>query len=110
MEYNDVTDQMSSIEERHRISDQIVALLKGADESVLSMVVDKLDIGVVTRHWVYMEDELLCDPIVWVEEDLEDCTMEQWGATRAYKTLHERSIEDGHETRQILEQWAMSGQ
>ena len=98
---------MSNYEENDRISDQIVSLLKGSDLAALTMVADKLDLGVVTRHWIYKESELLCDPIVWVEEDLEDCTIEQWGATRAPKTLHERSIEEGHEVRMLWEQWAI---
>tara|TARA_B100002019_G_scaffold66497_1_gene57086 strand:+ start:481 stop:792 length:312 start_codon:yes stop_codon:yes gene_type:complete len=96
-------------EEIDRISDQIVALLEGTDASALAMVARKLEIGAITRYEVYKEDQLLCDPIIWLEEDLEDCTMEQWCSTRAYKTLNERSIEEGHETRQILEQWAIQG-
>jgi hypothetical protein len=97
---------MSSENDR-RIAEEIVRLLEGTDASALSHVVDKLDIGVVTRHFLYKESELLCDPIVWVEEDLEDCTIEQWEATRAPKTLHERSIEEGHEVRSVCEYYAM---
>lgn len=96
-----------SYENDRRIAWEIVRLLQGTDAAALSYVVDQLDIGVVTRHFLYKESELLCDPIVWVEEDLEDCTMEQWGATRAPKSLHERSIEEGHETRKLWEHWAM---
>lgn len=101
---------MSSFEEQDRISDQIVALLEGTDASALAIVARKLEIGAITRYEVYKEDELLCDPIIWIEEDLEECTLDQWYATRAYKTLTERSIEEGHEIRQSLEQWAMQGE
>ena len=100
---------MSNFEENDRISDQIVALLEGTDASALAMVARKLDLGAITRYEAYREDELLCDPIIWLEADLEDCTLEQWGAARGYKTLHERSIEEGHEIRQTLEWMAKSG-
>jgi len=100
---------MSNFEENDRISDQIVALLEGTDASALAMVARKLDLGAITRYEAYREDELLCDPIIWLEADLEDCTLEQWDASRAYKTLQERSIEEGHEIRQTLEWMAKSG-
>jgi hypothetical protein len=100
---------MSNFEENERISDQIVALLEGTDASALAMVASKLEIGAVTRYEVYKDAKLLCDPIIWLEDDLEDCTLEQWDASRAYKTLQERSIEEGHEIRQTLEWMAKSG-
>jgi hypothetical protein len=54
-------------------------------------------LSVVTNTSSYKEEELLCDPIIWVDEDIANrCTMEQWcDLGRASKTLHERSIEEG---------------
>lgn len=90
-------------EEKRRLSDEIISLLEGTDASALQLVVEKLGIGVVTKYHTVKSDVMLCDPIIWVEDDLEDVTLEQWYATRAYKTLNERSIEEGQEIRQILE-------
>lgn len=81
----------------------IVEILEGQDPSILQDVLEKLGVGVVTPHTLVMEDKLLCDPIIWVEEDLENVTSEQWHGTRAYKSLSERSIEEGHEIKQSLE-------
>ena len=81
---------------------QVVGLLKGNDH-LLMRALDELGIGVATTCVAVRQDELLCDPIIWVEGDLEDVTLDHWLSTRAYKTLNERSIEEGHEIRQILE-------
>ena len=94
---------MMNWEEKNRLSDEIISLLEGTDASALQLVVEKLGIGVVTKYHTVKRDEMLCDPIIWVEDDLESLTLEQWHATRAYKTLNERSIEEGQEIRQILE-------
>ncbi len=89
------------------VCEQVKNLLAGvAVESaakILRRCVDELDIGVLTPSFSAMRTELICDPIVWVEADLETVSIEQWDATRAYKTLNERSIEEGQEIKQILE-------
>ena len=90
-------------EEKNRLSDEIISLLEGTDASALQLVVEKLGIGVVTKYHTVKRDEMLCDPIIWVEDDLENVTLDQWHATRAYKTLNERSIEEGQLIRESLE-------
>lgn len=94
---------MNNIEAKMQLRDEIVEKLKGKDLSVLQLVLQKLGIGVVTTYCVTRQDEMLCDPIIWVENDLEKVTLEQWHGTRAYKTLHERSVGDGQEIRADLE-------
>ena len=96
-------DNLMNWEEKNRLSDEIVSLLEGTDASALQLVVEKLEIGVVTKHITVKHDEMFCDPIIWVEDDLENVTLDQWNGTRAYKTLNERSVEEGQEIRQILE-------
>jgi len=86
-----------------QLSSLIVEILKGQDLSVLQDVLEKLGVGVATTYDVVRQEELLCKPIIWKEEDLESVTLEQWHGTRAYKTLSERSIEEGHEIKQALE-------
>ena len=81
--------------------EQVVGLLKGNDH-LLMRVLEELGIGVATTYDVVRQEELLCNPIIWKEEDLESVTLEQWNGTRAYKTLSERSIEGGHEIKQAL--------
>jgi len=98
---------MNDYVEIERISNQIVALLEGQNLNILARIARHFELGAITKHEVYREDELLCDPIIWVEEDLEEATLDQWNSTRAPKTLLERSVEDGQETRQLLEQWAI---
>ena len=93
----------ASWEKNDRLSDEIVSLLEGTDASALQLVVKKLGIGVVTKYVTVKRDELLCDPVIWVEADLENVTLEQWLSTRAYKTLKERSIDEGYEIKQTLE-------
>ena len=94
---------MNNIEAKMQLRDKIVKKLEGTDLSVLQLVLQKLGIGVVTTYCVARRDEMLCDPIIWVEDDLENVTLEQWQGTRAYKTLNERSIEEGQEIKQALE-------
>ena len=94
---------MSNFDKLNRISDEIISLLEGTDVSALQLVVEKLGIGVVTQYCTIKSDVMLCDPIIWVEDDLEDVTLEQWYATRAYRTLNEMSTEEGQEIRKILE-------
>ena len=86
--------------------EKLVSLLEG-DDSLLMRALGKLNIGVATKYCVVKEDELLCEPVIWIEEDLEHVTLEQWGGTRAYKTLNERSIEEGQEIKHTLELMAL---
>ena len=88
--------------EKEKLSTDIAKQLEG-NTDVLTAVLRKLAIGCVTGYIVVKEDDLICDPIIWTVEDLEDCTPEEWFNTRAYKTLNERSIEEGHFIKQILE-------
>ncbi|MDB4490242.1 hypothetical protein N9045_01865 [bacterium] len=94
---------MSKWEEKNRLSDEIIKKLEGTDASALKLVVEKLGIGVVTKHLVVKRDDLICDPIIWVAEDLESVTQEQWNMGRGYKTLNERSVEEGQQIRADLE-------
>ena len=64
------------------------------------------DLAVVTTYNAVTADNLLCDPIIWEKFDLEgrgykeasiDENFEAWGQTRAYKTLSDRSTEEGWE-------------
>lgn len=93
-------------DERDKIAIDIAKQLEG-NTNVLTTVLRKLNIGCVTRYIVVKEDDLICDPIIWTVDDLEDCTPEQWFNTRAYKTLNERSIEEGHFIRETLESMAL---
>ena len=61
---------MSNWEEKDRLSDEIISLLEGTDASALQLVVEKLGIGVVTKHHTVKRDEMLCDPIIWVEDGI----------------------------------------
>ena len=82
---------------------QIAEILRGQDLSILQNVLKELGVGVVTPNTLAMQNKLLCDPIIWIEEDLESVTLDQWNGTRAYRSLSERSIEEGHEIKQALE-------
>ena len=86
------------------LSQEIANKLQDADSIVLQMVLQKLDIGVATKYCVVKSDKMLCEPIIWVEEDLQNVTLEQWNEiAKATRILHERSIEEGHEVRVNLE-------
>jgi|VirMetMinimDraft_7_1064189.scaffolds.fasta_scaffold373136_2 hypothetical protein len=85
------------------LSQEIANKLQDADSIVLQMVLQKLDIGVATKYCVVKSDKLLCDPVIWVEKDLKNVTLEQWNDTRAYKTLGNQLIAEGHELRVNLE-------
>lgn len=91
-------------EKNAQISEQIISLLDG-ETHALRIVAEELDIGIVTPHHVIKRDELLCDPIIWVEADLQNCSLDEWNTTRAFKTLHDRSIEEGQQIRADLEHW-----
>ena len=56
-------------------------------------------LGVVTKYSGTLDDELICDPLIWTSADLVeyDITDAQWAATRGFKTLHEVSCEHGWE-------------
>jgi|DEB0MinimDraft_10_1074344.scaffolds.fasta_scaffold153106_1 hypothetical protein len=95
------------MKEENTVEQQIIELLEGQNLIVLARIARHFELGAITQYEVYREEELLCDPIIWLEEDLEEATLEQWNNTRAPKTLLERSIEEGHEIRQFLEQWSM---
>ena len=86
--------------------EKLVSLIEG-NNSLLMRALDKLNIGVATKYCVVKEDKLLCDPVIWVAGDLDHVTLEQWGGTRAYKTLNERSIEEGQEIKHTLELMAL---
>jgi hypothetical protein len=63
------------------------------------------NIAVVTKYSSYKEDEILCDPIIWVDDDIKDrgFTMDQWHSIdRSGRTLHERSTEEGWEIINII--------
>lgn len=95
---------MSDIDwsEVEKLVSKIAGDIEGKDY-VLKGVLKKLGIGVATKHSVIKEDELICDPIIWVAGDLESVTKEEWFEDRAYKTLSERSIEEGQQIRSDLE-------
>lgn len=95
------------MKEENTVEQQIIDALQGQNLNVLARIARHFELGAITQYEVYREEELLCDPIIWLEEDLEEATLDQWNNTRAPKTLLERSIEEGHEIRQWLEQWAM---
>jgi|TARA_R110000751_G_scaffold141241_1_gene244839 hypothetical protein len=88
---------------------KILAAIPLSDvKHVLLQVVKEHDIGVVLPGRCYEDDKLLCDPILWVEDDLEEVTLEQWHNGRWGKTLIDRSIEEGHEIRAICESMCSS--
>lgn len=91
-------------EKNLRLSEQIISLLDG-ETYALQLVAEKLGLGVVTKYHAIKRDKLLCDPIIWMEGDLEHCSLDEWNATRAFKILRDRSIEEGQQIRAELEYW-----
>ena len=88
---------------------KILAAIPLSDvKHVLLQVVKEHDIGVVLPYGCYEEGELLCDPILWIEGDLEDVTLEQWHNQSWGKNLRDRSIEAGQEIRAICESMCSS--
>jgi len=91
------------------VCEQVKNLLAGVSvesaAKILRRCVDELDIGVLTPSFSAMRTELICDPIVWVEADLETVSIEQWEDVGGYKILNERSIELGQEVRTDIESW-----
>ena len=79
---------------------------KVAAIKAIRLLMAEHNLAVVTTCNAVTEDKLLCDPIIWQKDDLEwrgsagasiDENFEAWGQTRAYKTLSERSTEEGWE-------------
>ena len=67
-------------------------------------IMSKHNLAVVTNYSAHLSDDLLCDPIIWTIDDLEDqgATPEQWDNTRGYKIMHEASVEHGWEIMQCI--------
>ena len=83
------------------VSEQVKNLLAGVPVDsaarILRRCVDELDIGVVTPGFSAMKEELICDPIVWLEGDLGGFSRERWIDEDGYNILAERSVELGQE-------------
>ncbi len=96
-------------EEREAVTEQVKNLLATLPpHSVCKVLISCLhewDFGVVTQVTATLRDEMLCDPITWVEEDLETVSIEQWDDVGGQKVLRDRSIELGQEVRQDIESW-----
>lgn len=71
---------------------------------LLKEVVKQLQFGVVTEYHAIDECELLCDPTIWVADDLNEITLDEWNDhPSAFTVLSERSIELGDEVLRQLE-------
>ena len=78
---------------------QDIENIKEQDLKTIRMLMNRHNIGVATPYSIHTQDRLICDPIIWLVDDLEDegITEDEWFEGRAYKTLHERSVEEGWE-------------
>ncbi len=96
-------------EEREAVTEQVKNLLATLPPhsvgEVLVSCLNEWDFGVVTQWLAILRNEMLCDPIVWVKEDLETVSIEQWDDVGGQKVLKDRSIELGQEVRQDIESW-----
>lgn len=96
-------------EEREAVTEQVKNLLATLPPhsvgKVLVSCLNEWDFGVVTQWLAIPRNYMLCDPIVWVEGDLETVSIEQWDDVGGQKVLRDRSIELGQEVRQDIESW-----
>lgn len=96
-------------EEREAVTEQVKNLLATLPPrsvgEVLVSCLNEWDFGVVTQGQAILQNKMLCDPIVWVERDLETVSIEQWEDVGGRKVLKDRSIEFGQEVRQDIESW-----
>jgi hypothetical protein len=80
-------------------------LFEGVNEDdtdfLLRELVRQLGYGVVTPDSAYPVDTLLCDPVIWVDDDLEVVSYAEWDDA-AYKTMSQRLTEEGQEIKRIL--------
>ena len=71
---------------------------------ILKRLVKQLQFGVITELHAIDQCELLCDPAIWVADDLNEITLDEWNEhPSAFTVLSERSIELGDEVLRQLE-------
>jgi len=88
---------------------QLIGVLEAAGDrdiqrSLLKKVVKHYEFGVVTPYHAIDDCELLCDPTIWVADDLKEITLEDWNDhPSAFTVLSELSIERADEVLRQLE-------
>lgn len=96
-------------EELETVTEQVKNLLATIPPhsvgKVLVSCLNEWDFGVVTQWSATLRNDMLCAPIIWVAEDLETVSIEQWDDVGGQKVLNDRSIELGQEVRQQIESW-----
>ncbi len=100
---------MSSEEKKAAVTEQVKNLLATLESKdvgkVLVSCLNEWDFGVVTQYNATLRNDTLCEPIIWVEEDLETVSIAQWDEVGGRKVLRDRSVELGQEVRQQIESW-----
>lgn len=93
----------------NKMLNQLLGVMQavGSRESqgrILKRLVKQMQFGVITEHHAIDECELLCDPTIWVADDLNEITLDEWNDhPSAFTVLSERSIELADEVLRQLE-------
>lgn len=100
---------MTDKEKQAAVTEQVKNLLATLESDdvgkVLVSCLNEWDFGVVTQWSATLRNDMLCNPIIWVADDLETVSIEQWDDVGGQKVLKDRSIELGQEVRQDIESW-----
>tara|TARA_R110000824_G_scaffold272180_1_gene460693 strand:+ start:3762 stop:4076 length:315 start_codon:yes stop_codon:yes gene_type:complete len=100
---------MTDKEKQAAVTEQVKNLLATLESDdvgkVLVSCLNEWDFGVVTQWSATLRNDMLCSPIIWVADDLETVSIEQWDDVGGQKVLKDRSIELGQEVRQDIESW-----
>tara|TARA_R110000765_G_scaffold70151_1_gene136051 strand:+ start:430 stop:744 length:315 start_codon:yes stop_codon:yes gene_type:complete len=100
---------MTDKEKQAAVTEQVKNLLATLESDdvgkVLVSCLNEWDFGVVTQWSATLRNDMLCHPIIWVADDLETVSIEQWDDVGGQKVLKDRSIELGQEVRQDIESW-----
>lgn len=100
---------MSREEKKAAVTEQVKNLLATLESEdvgkVLVSCLNEWDFSVVTQYHATLRNDTLCEPIIWVEGDLETVSIEQWDEVGGRKVLRDRSVELGQEVRQQIESW-----
>jgi len=89
---------------------QLIGVLEAVGDremqrSLLKKVAKHYEFGVITEHHAIDDCELLCDPTIWVADDLKEVTLDEWNDNpSAFTLLSELSIERADEVLRQLEQ------
>jgi len=76
--------------------------------TVLTRVISELELGCVTRWGIFTKEDLICDPVVLIQDDLDSCTMGQWLKADGYERLEEALSSEANEAISMIEQDAVN--